>query len=350
MPTQNASVNNRTPGGNFDVNTGTATGPRGGQAAGVTVTGPRGNTAGKAVGVGAGGGVAAAEGVKGAGGGTAARGAAVGPGGGVAVGAGARGPGGAAAVRGAAVGPGGGAVAGGAAVGRYGNAAAGFAAMSPAGRYQAADAVRTNYNHWGVYGSGWRVQHPGAWMATAWAAGAVWNACTWDSAASYCGYSGSEPVYYDYGNTVTYEEDGVYVDGQNVGTADEYYDEASKIAATGAAAEASADGDWLPLGVFALSRPEDPSADLVLQLAINKEGVIRGNYTDTKTEASQVIQGYADKETQKVAFTIGEDKSNVIETGLYNLTKEEAPALLHYGKEKTEQLLLVRLENPNVEK
>jgi hypothetical protein len=334
-------------GGNFDVNTGTATGARGGQAAGITVTGPGGNTAGKAVGVGAGGGVAGVEGVKGAGGGTAARGAAVGPNGGVAAGAAARGAGGAAAVRGAAVGPAGGAVAGGAAVGRYGNAAAGFAAVTPAGRYRAAAGVRTGYNNWGIYGSGWRVQHPGAWMATAWGVGALWSTASWGSASSYCGYPAEEPVYYDYGTNVTYEEDGVYVDGQNVGSSEEYYEQSSTIAQEGAKAAAPPDGDWLPLGVFALSKPEEPTADVTVQLAINKEGIIRGNYTDTQTDKTQVIQGAANKETQKVAFTVGDNTTNVIETGLYNLTKDEAPVLIHFGKEKTEQWLLVRLENPD---
>jgi hypothetical protein len=37
----------------------------------------------------------------------------------------------------------------------------------------------------------------------------------------------------------------------------------------------------------------------------------------------------------------------VIETGLYNLTKDEAPALIHFGPDRTEQWLLVRLKNPD---
>lgn len=157
-------------------------------------------------------------------------------------------------------------------------------------------------------------------------------------------------MYYDYGNNITYEEDGVYVNGENTGSADQYYDQASTLAATGTAAEAPADGDWLPLGVFALSKAEEPTSDVTIQLAINKEGVIRGNYTDTKTNTSQVIKGSADKATQKVAFTVGDNTTNVIETGLYNLTKDEAPVLIHLGKEKTEQWLMVRLENPDAAK
>jgi hypothetical protein len=45
-----------------------------------------------------------------------------------------------------------------------------------------------------------------------------------------------------------------------------------------------------------------------------------------------------------VAFRIGESENIVVETGLYNLTQEEAPALVHFGTEKVEDWLLVRLE------
>lgn len=319
-------------GGIFDVNSGSTTGPRGGQIGGVTVTGPGDNTAGRVVGVGPDGGKAVIGGVQGAGGGGAARGVAVGPGGQVAVGGAVVGPGGGAAARGIAVGPGG--------------AAAGFARVTPSGRYTSAVAVRSNYNSWGNYGRGWYAQYPGAWFAAGWAAGAVWQTCAWGTAATYCGYSDVPPAYYDYGNNVTYEENNVYVNGENAGTTEEYYNQAAQLAATGAQAEAPADGDWMPLGVFALTPPGATSSDITVQLAINKDGILRGNYTDNAKNQNQVIQGSLDKATQKVAFTIGDDKVNVVETGLYNLTKDEAPCLVHYGTERTEQWLLVRLQKP----
>jgi hypothetical protein len=153
-------------------------------------------------------------------------------------------------------------------------------------------------------------------------------------------------VYYDYGNNVTYEDNSVYVNGDNVGTSEEYYSQATQIAATGTEAEAPSDGDWLPLGVFALSKKDQQKSEVTVQLAVNKQGVIRGNYTDTATGQNQVVQGSVDKKTQRVAFTVGDNTENIIETGLYNLTKDEAPCLLHFGKDRTEQWLLVRLNNP----
>jgi hypothetical protein len=36
----------------------------------------------------------------------------------------------------------------------------------------------------------------------------------------------------------------------------------------------------------------------------------------------------------------GKNKTTVCETGIYNLTQDEAPALIHLGKDKTQQWLL----------
>jgi hypothetical protein len=53
-----------------------------------------------------------------------------------------------------------------------------------------------------------------------------------------------------------------------------------------------------------------------------------------------------DKKTQRVAWSIGEKKDIVFETGLPNLTKDESTILIHYGKDRTEQMILVRLPEP----
>jgi hypothetical protein len=99
--------------------------------------------------------------------------------------------------------------------------------------------------------------------------------------------------------------------------------------------------------VFALTKTGDDSSDVTLQLAVNKQGVIRGNSTDNRSDEAKPIQGSVDKETQRVAFTVGDNSEEVVETGLYNLTKDEAPALIHFGADRTEQWLLVRLKQPD---
>jgi hypothetical protein len=319
-------------GSNFDINHGSYVGPRGGMAAGTTVTGPRGNTVGRGAAVGPEGGAVAGRGFEGAGGAAGRQAIARGPGGRVAGGAAVRGPEGAAAARGFVAGPHG--------------VAAGFARVTPSGRYTCAAGVRTNFNHWGIYGRGWYGRHPGAWWCAGWAAAEAWYATTWDSLGNYMSYYPAAPIYYDYGNNVTYVDNSVYLNGQDVGTAEQYYDGAAQLATTGAEADAPADGDWLPLGVFALSKAGETKSDVTIQLAVNKNGIIRGNYTDTATETTQLVHGSVDKQSQRVAFTVGDNTTNVVETGLYNLTKDEAPALIHFGKDRTEQWLLVRLKQP----
>jgi hypothetical protein len=320
-------------GKNFDINHGTYVGPRGGAATGTTITGPRGNTVGRGAAVGPEGGVVAGRGFEGAGGAAGVQGRAIGPGGRVAGGAAVRGPEGGAAARGFVAGPHG--------------AAAGFARVTPSGRYVAAAGVRTNFNHWHMYRPDWYRRYPGAWFAAGWAAGYAWAAATWDSLGAYLSYYPAYPVYYDYGTNVTYQDNSVYVNGQDVGTAEQYYDQAAQLAATGTQADAPADANWLPLGVFGLTKTGESKADVTIQLAVNRQGILRGNYTDVVTDQTQVVHGSVDKSTQRVAFTVGDNKTTVIETGLYNLTKAEAPCLIHFGQDRTEQWLLVRLKQPD---
>ena len=60
------------------------------------------------------------------------------------------------------------------------------------------------------------------------------------------------------------------------------------------------------------------------------------------------MEGSVDKKTQRVAMRLVDDKNShiVLETGIYNLTDDTAPALLHHGTEKTEKILMVRLDKP----
>ena len=116
--------------------------------------------------------------------------------------------------------------------------------MSASERYTTATAVRSHYNHWDVYGRDWYARYPSAWLATGWAAGTAWKACAWGTAAAYCGYAQAAPVYYDYGKTITYENDDVYVNGEHVGN-QQYYDQAVNLASTGTQADPPSSSDDL---------------------------------------------------------------------------------------------------------
>ncbi len=217
-----------------------------------------------------------------------------------------------------------------------------------------AEYARGTFHGHGLYGRDWYHRHPGCWYPRRWADGTIWAVWGWPYLDDWFG-SDDEPIYYDYGNTVYYQDNSVYVNGENVGTADQYYQQASDLAAAGedgsedATSSEGDDGEWLPLGVFAMTNDSHPKADLILQLAVDKEGTIRGNYTATLVDHTLPITGSVDKKTQRAAWTIGDNKGNVFETGVYNLTKDEAPMLVHKGKDTTEQWTLVRLKDDDAD-
>jgi hypothetical protein len=55
-----------------------------------------------------------------------------------------------------------------------------------------------------------------------------------------------------------------------------------------------------------------------------------------------------DKKSQRAAwmFADGKNADIIMETGIYNLTQDQTEALVHFGKDKTQQWLMVRLNQP----
>lgn len=105
--------------------------------------------------------------------------------------------------------------------------------------------------------------------------------------------------------------------------------------------------DWLPLGTFAISTSEtDKSTTKTIQLAVNQDGVVTGTMYNESTDKTYPVQGKVDKQTQRVAFTIGANNNVIMETGIFNLTQDTAPALVHHGENQTDTYLLVRLDPP----
>jgi hypothetical protein len=287
-------------------------------------------------------------------------GSTTGPGGSTAHGGvvrGASGPGGAAVAggRGAvAVGPNGAVAAGGrvaGVTGPGGTAYAGTRYVAAGNLYGQGAYVRRGFGYYGAFSSGWYARYPGAWLATGLAAGAIWNAASWGSASSSCGYSEDTAAYdYSYGDAVTYQDGNVYYGDQLAGTEAEYADQAAAIADAGSAVEPPKEEKWEPLGVFAMVKGEETTSNDIFQLAFNKDGIIRGNYYNAVSDTTTPVKGSLDKKTQRVAWTIGDKKDTVFEAGLYNLTKPETTMVVHYGKDKTEQRSLFRIEQPTEEK
>jgi hypothetical protein len=168
---------------------------------------------------------------------------------------------------------------------------------------------------------------------------------TWPALATFVNIA-APPEYLDYGNTIVYQNNNVYVNGTDAGTAEQYNQQAINLATTGQEAKAPKTDKWQSLGVFSLVQGDDKTSNTMFQLAVDKNGVIRGNYYDALMGTSSEVYGSVDPKTQRAAWTIGKNLNTVFETGLYNLTKEETPVLVHFGKDKTQQWLLVRVEQP----
>jgi hypothetical protein len=163
-----------------------------------------------------------------------------------------------------------------------------------------------------------------------------------------------EPYYYDYGVTTVYEGDTVYVDGKPAGSTKAYTENAVALAdkvtepppPTPAKKEGSE--EWLPMGVWALTQEQEGDAVMFFQISVSKDGVISGAYKNTLTGASEPIIGALDRENQLVAWRIGQNGQTVIETGIFNLTKDVTPVVVHFDADNTQTWLMVRLPQPSM--
>jgi hypothetical protein len=175
-----------------------------------------------------------------------------------------------------------------------------------------------------------------------------WGAAAWAPLTSWVDSGWSEPIYYSYGENVYYDDGSVYYGDQPVCSQAQYIEQAEAIAQS--APEAKPDAkDWMPLGVFAITQDGEPTGaepTMFLQLAVSKQGIINGTFQNTSTGAVKSIEGMADKQTQRAAWTGAGESRPLMETGIANLTQDTTAALVHFADDSTQQVLLVRLPEP----
>src|SRR5262249_35782876 len=171
--------------------------------------------------------------------------------------------------------------------------------------------VRTGFRGYNYFNAGWYTAHPGAWRAAAWTPATYWRGAPYTSAAVFAGWP-AVPVVYDYGSNLVYVDDNVYYNGEPIGTASQYATQAFDLAA-GQAAQPPAMDDWQSVGVFGLVQGDEKDANNLFQIAINKDGVIRGNYYSSLTDTTLPIYGSVDPQTQRAAWIIGDKKDTVYE-------------------------------------
>lgn len=177
----------------------------------------------------------------------------------------------------------------------------------------------------------WYANHPNAWQYThphadAWAVASFAAVTGWVAGVS------TTPVSYNYNESV------VYVDGEPAPTTPEEAQQLSQPNTKPQSNEA-----WMPLGVYALVQDDKSQPQMLMQLSVSKSGNIAGSYYNIISDNSQSIAGSIDKQTQKVAWAVGDSKKVVFETDLNSLTQPETPVVLRYEDGATQQMTLVRL-------
>ena len=191
----------------------------------------------------------------------------------------------------------------------------------------------------------WYRFHGRAWVAQRWVNPNLWFAPAWTTLAAFCQLTGP-PIVYDYGSNLVIQNDAVYYNGDPIASAADYAAQAEAIADAGRQAAPPPTDQWQPLGVFGIVQGDDNSPQRILQLALDPTGVIRGNYYDPVADNNLPVYGQLDPKTQRMAWSVGEQKNVVFETTLGNLTQPQTSVLVHFGKDRTEQMLLVRLDPP----
>lgn len=198
-------------------------------------------------------------------------------------------------------------------------------------------------NNWSnnCYWGGWR-SNPWFW----------WGGCTAPVLTTWVDFGWTTPCYWDYGPNeyITYYNNTVYVDNQRYATALDYYAQVRNLARSAPALtkDQLAGIEWLPLGVFAVTRPGSQNANEMIQLAVSKDGILSGTWFDQATGQSRPLTGMVEQATQKAAWSFADLPTDalVVETSLYNLTEPDCSALAHLDAVNTEVWQLTRLQQP----
>lgn len=178
-----------------------------------------------------------------------------------------------------------------------------------------------------------------------------WQPARWSTVNVFLDAGWNEPVLYDYGTDVIYNDDLVYVRGEAIGTPVEYSRRVIELAnpAPEVIAEAPVvETEWTPLGVWALVQENQGDAVMFFQLSVNKSGLISGAYSNVLTGESQPIEGQVDRATQRAAWHVGEQTEKVFEAGMANLTENQASCMVHFAPGEMQNWLLVRMESPDL--
>ena len=166
----------------------------------------------------------------------------------------------------------------------------------------------------------WYAQHPNAWKITHPYAGEAFVAATALGLTSFMAIESAHTG----GTTVVYGSEATAEQTQA----------ASELAESGDVT-VDADGQWMPVGVFAFCPTDAPNATRMIQLAVNARGTLRGAHYDLLSEETADIIGAVDRNTTRVSWRIGEEGHVVFESDLTQLTQPQGQVRVHFPDGQT---------------
>ena len=176
----------------------------------------------------------------------------------------------------------------------------------------------------------WYADHPKAWQYTHPHAD-VWAAATVTGVTRWFGWT-TAPYGYTAGTTANVGEDLVTA-------------EPSTTVEVESATTYPLQGiEWLPLGVYAFAPAGQDEATVLVQLSVNKQGEVRGNYFDFVTEQSLPISGNVNRSTQRATFAV-EGSKTAFNTTMGELLNATTPVALNFADGRGQQSRLVRLQS-----
>ena len=143
-----------------------------------------------------------------------------------------------------------------------------------------------------------------------------WGGCSAPLLTTWVDFGWNYPCYWDYGpgEYITYYNNTVYVDNQRYATELDYYAQVRNLArSVPPLTQAQLAGiEWLPLGVFAVTRPGQAQANELVQLAVSKDGILSGTLLNQQTGQARPLQGMVEQATQKAAWTFADSPTDAL--------------------------------------
>ncbi len=170
---------------------------------------------------------------------------------------------------------------------------------------------------------------------------------SWPNLVVWLPWKWSRPIYYYYGpnGVIYYSETPDFTYLVPVDSNLRFIAEAVRLANTPQPLSTD-QSNWMPLGMYALSTDSDSNEmpNEYLSLAVSKGGAVSGAYINVRNNEMLEIRGAVDPKSQRVAWKFVDKDWPIMESGMYNLTKEESTLLVHTSSHRTEPRVIVRVK------